>query len=118
MHYSCLLIILFNAYLYKSAFSTFSLKTSFSFFCALLFVCSVLNSMWPSKPFNSIRWKSKTRVTSFELRVQIYGLRVQIHALRVQIYELQVQIYELQVQIHELRDQIYQLRVQIHKLGD
>ena len=29
-------------------------------------------------------WKSKTKVTSCELRVQIYELRVQIYELRVQ----------------------------------
>ena len=45
------------------------------------------------------KWKSKTRVTSCELRVKIYELRVQIHELRVQIYEERVQIHELQVQI-------------------
>ena len=41
-------------------------------------------------------WKSKTRVTSYELQVQIHELRVQIHKLRVQIYELRVQIHELE----------------------
>ena len=34
-------------------------------------------------------WKSKTQVTSYELRVQINELQVQIHELRVQIYELE-----------------------------
>ena len=50
----------------------------------------------------SIMWKSKTRVTTYELRV--HKLRVQIHELRVQIHELRVQIQELRVQIHELGD--------------
>ena len=40
-------------------------------------------------------WKSKTRVTSYELQVQILELRAQIHELRVQIHELRVQINEL-----------------------
>ena len=39
-------------------------------------------------------WKSKTRVTSYELRIQIHELQVQIHELRVQIHELRVQIHE------------------------
>ena len=46
---------------------------------------------------NSIMLKSKTGVTSYELRVQI-------HELRVQIYKFRVQIHELRVQIHELED--------------
>ena len=49
-------------------------------------------------------WKSKTRATSYELRVQIHELRVQIPGLRVQIHELRVRIQELRVQIHELED--------------
>ena len=48
----------------------------------------------------SNKWKSKTRVTSCELRIRIYELRVQIHELPVQIDELRVQIHELLVQIH------------------
>ena len=39
-------------------------------------------------------WKSKTQVTSCELRVYIYQSGVQIHELRVQIQKFQVQIYE------------------------
>ena len=49
-----------------------------------------------------IEWKSKTRGTIYELRIQIQELRAQIHKLRVQIFELQVQIYDLGVQICEL----------------
>ena len=48
-------------------------------------------------------WKSKRRVTSYELRVQIHELRAQIYQLRVQIHELRVQIHELQVQIHHYK---------------
>ena len=47
-------------------------------------------------------WKSKTQVTSYELRVQIHELQVQINELGVQIHELRVQIHELRIQIHEL----------------
>ena len=53
------------------------------------------------------KWKSKTRDTSYQLRLQIYELRVQINELRVQIHELRAQIYEFRVQIYELRVQIY-----------
>ena len=49
------------------------------------------------------QWKSKTRVTSYKLRLQVLELRVHI-------YELQVQIHKLRVQIHALRVQIYELR--------
>ena len=51
-----------------------------------------------------LTWKGKTRVTSYESRVQIPKLRVQVHELQVQIHELRVQILELWVQIHELED--------------
>ena len=53
------------------------------------------------------KWKSKTRDTSYELRLQIYELRVEINKLRVQIHKLRAQIYEFRVQIYELRVQIY-----------
>ena len=43
-----------------------------------------------------LTWKSKTRVTSYELQVQIHEVLVQIHKLRVHIHELQVQIHELE----------------------
>ena len=33
----------------------------------------------------SVRWNSKTRVTSCELRAQIYELRDQLHKFQVQI---------------------------------
>ena len=56
------------------------------------------------KPDGIVRWKSKTRVTSCQLRVQMFELRVQIHEFRVQIHKLQVQIHELRVPIHELGD--------------
>ena len=65
-----------------------------------------------------IFWKSKTRLTSYELRVQIHELRVQSHELQVQIDELQVQIHELWVRVQELRVQIDELRVKIHELED
>ena len=42
-----------------------------------------------TKSFIILMWKSKTLVTSYELRVQVHELRVQIHELRVQIYELE-----------------------------
>ena len=41
-------------------------------------------------------WKSKTRVTSYELLVQIHELLVQIHELRVQIHKLRIQTHELE----------------------
>ena len=43
------------------------------------------------------KWKSKTRVTSCELRVQIYELRVQIYELRVQLHDLRVQSWNPRV---------------------
>ena len=42
MLYSCVVIILFNTELYKSAFSAFSLRNKlFVFLCSVFFVCSV-----------------------------------------------------------------------------
>ena len=63
-------------------------------------------------------WKSKRRVTSYELRGQIHELRAQIYQLRVQIHELRVQIHELRVQICQLQVQIHELRVQIHEFSE
>ena len=62
-----------------------------------------LRSTMPQERLNHW-WKSKTRVTSYVLRVQIHELRIQIHELRVQIHKLRVQIHELRVQIHELEE--------------
>ena len=53
IHYSCVVIIFLNAYLYKSAFSTYSLKNKFYIFLCF-FICSVLNSMSSSKTFYNI----------------------------------------------------------------
>ena len=63
-------------------------------------------------------WKSKRRVTSYELQGQIHKLRAQIYQLRVQIHELRVQIHELRVQIRQLKVQIHELRVQIHEFSE
>ena len=57
----------------------------------------------------SVRWNSKTRVTSCGSRAQIYELREQFHELQVQIYKLRVKIHQSQVQIHEFRIQKRQL---------
>ena len=76
--------------------------------CFVVF-SQVICSLRKYVKIHSFLWKSKTQVTSYELRVQIHELRVQIHKLRVQIHELRVQIHELRVQIHELRVQIHEL---------
>ena len=55
----------------------------------LHFLCGVLFEN------TELMWKSKTLVTSCELRVQIYELRVQFRELLGQIHQLRVQIHEL-----------------------
>ena len=51
-----------------------------------------------------IMWRSKTRVTSYELQVQIHELRVKIYNLRVQITQLEHWKHELEEKKHELAD--------------
>ena len=77
------------------------------------------NWTWPLSS-----WYGKTRVTSYELRVESLKARVEIQKFwtrknskfkrfELAIHELWVQIYELRVLIHESRVQIHELRIQI-----
>ena len=54
MRYLSVVIILFNACLCKSWFSTYSWKNYFFIFLCSFFICSVLNLMWSSKIFCNI----------------------------------------------------------------
>ena len=89
-----------------------SSRISFSTFLNFLFHQLLPSALFPKKSQNCnvtnfcilSKWKSKTQVTSYGLRIQTNELRVQIHELRVQIQELRVQIDVLRVQIQELED--------------